>query len=142
MSEMHGPDRFEETDWDLKPVVVTVVSLLGFMVMGLVIGWLTSRVVSVKEARHVEVDAETTIDSIQIIHNRQTPPYEAPVFTTKQLPPAPRLQVDEAADLKALRDREDELLSSYQWVDKQNGIVRIPIDRAIDLEAAELGGSK
>jgi hypothetical protein len=139
---MHEPDKFEETDWDVKPVVISVVSLLSLMVVGLAFGWVTTRVVMVREARHVEIENATTIDSVQIIHNRIPPPYEAPVFQTKHLPPAPRLQVDEAADLKELRDRETSLLTSYQWLDKANGVVRIPIDRAIDLEADELGGGK
>ena len=142
MSEMHAPDKFEETDWDVKPVVISVVSLLALMVFGLVICGVTTKFISVREDRNVSVEPETPIDSIQIIHNRQPLPYEPPVFQTKHLPPAPRLQIDEAADLKALRDREDALLSSYQWLDKTNGVVRIPIDRAIDLEAAELGGKK
>lgn len=50
-------------------------------------------------------------------------------------PPAPRLQTDPAADLHALRARDEALLSSYAWVDRDAGLVRIPIERAIDLVA-------
>jgi len=52
-----------------------------------------------------------------------------------QPPPEPRLQVNAPEDLKRMREEEDALLNSYGWVDRQNGIVRIPIDRAIDLVA-------
>jgi hypothetical protein len=52
-----------------------------------------------------------------------------------ELPPEPRLQVNAPEDLEKLRAREDSVLDSYGWVDKQNGIVRIPIDRAMDLLA-------
>jgi hypothetical protein len=31
----------------------------------------------------------------------------------------------------------DEHLASYGWIDRPNGVVRIPIDRAIDLVASE-----
>ena len=48
-------------------------------------------------------------------------------------PPEPRLQTDPRADLAALRAKEDEILSSYGWVDKNAGIVRIPIDAAMKL---------
>jgi hypothetical protein len=37
--------------------------------------------------------------------------------------------------LRTLHDDEDRALSRYEWVDRKAGIVRIPIDRAIDLVA-------
>jgi hypothetical protein len=49
------------------------------------------------------------------------------------LPPAPMLQVKPREELKELRAEEDRILSSYGWVDPANGIVRIPIDRAMKL---------
>jgi hypothetical protein len=50
-----------------------------------------------------------------------------------QLPPEPRLQTEPREDLKALRREEDAILSSYAWVDRNAGVVRIPIDRAMQL---------
>ena len=52
-----------------------------------------------------------------------------------ETPPAPKLQVSPYADLGTLRAREDAVLQSYGWVDKGTGVVRIPIDRAMDLVA-------
>jgi len=52
-----------------------------------------------------------------------------------QLPPQPRLEERPALELKAFRDAEDHELNSYGWVDQKNGVVHIPIDRAIDLLA-------
>lgn len=49
--------------------------------------------------------------------------------------PAPRLQINPAADLSALRRGEDALLAHYGWVDQPSGIVRLPIERAITLTA-------
>lgn len=49
----------------------------------------------------------------------------------------PKLQVHEREDLKQIRDAEDQILGSYGWVDRDKGIVRIPIDRAIDLLAQQ-----
>jgi hypothetical protein len=51
----------------------------------------------------------------------------------QRLPPEPRLQVNPRGDLRALRDEEDALLRGYSWVDKSAGVVRIPIDRAMQL---------
>lgn len=36
-------------------------------------------------------------------------------------------------ELAALREREAGRLSLYQWVDKKNGVVRIPVDEALRL---------
>jgi hypothetical protein len=36
-----------------------------------------------------------------------------------------------------LRVQEDHILNSYAWVDKQNGVVRVPINRAVDMLAAK-----
>ena len=49
------------------------------------------------------------------------------------LPPEPRLQVQPREDLKALRRQEDAVLMSYGWVDRNAGVVRIPVDRAMQL---------
>jgi hypothetical protein len=48
-------------------------------------------------------------------------------------PPAPRLQTQPFKDIYLLRLGENEKLGSYGWVDKQNGIVHLPIDRAMEL---------
>jgi hypothetical protein len=51
----------------------------------------------------------------------------------KRVPPEPRLQTDPRQDLSDLRAKEDEVLGSYGWVDKNAGVVRIPIDQAMKL---------
>ena len=52
------------------------------------------------------------------------------------LPPAPRLQTDPHEDLKRLRAAEDSLLGHYGWVNRDSGLVRIPVDRALAIVAA------
>jgi hypothetical protein len=54
---------------------------------------------------------------------------------TIKLPALPRLEVTPAQDLKAIRTAEEQKLNSYGWVDQAKGVVRIPIDRAIDMLA-------
>jgi hypothetical protein len=49
------------------------------------------------------------------------------------LPPPPRLQSTPLADYREHRAHEDRVLNSYGWVDRERGVVRIPIDRAIEL---------
>ncbi len=36
-------------------------------------------------------------------------------------------------ELSALREREVTRLSTYQWVDQKKGLVRVPVDRALEL---------
>lgn len=45
--------------------------------------------------------------------------------------PQPALQVDDVADMQHMLANEDLVLNSYGWVDKNSGIVRIPIDQAM-----------
>jgi hypothetical protein len=51
----------------------------------------------------------------------------------QRMPPEPRLQTDPRQDLANLRAKEEEQLGSYGWVDKNAGVVRIPIDTAMRL---------
>jgi hypothetical protein len=51
-------------------------------------------------------------------------------------PPEPRLEEEPGAQLRAVRAAEDSVLTTAAWVDRPNGVARIPIDRAIDLLAA------
>jgi hypothetical protein len=64
-------------------------------------------------------------------------PVEFPLATAalRRLPPEPRLQTNPRDDLAHLRDSEDRLLTSYGWIDRNAGIVRIPIDQAMTLIA-------
>ena len=48
---------------------------------------------------------------------------------------APALQADPSVELAEVRRREEALLGSYGWVDPENGVVRIPIERAMALLA-------
>ncbi len=50
--------------------------------------------------------------------------------------PDPRPQTSAPLDLHALREQKHALLSEYRWVDRAHGVVRIPIERAMDLLAA------
>ncbi len=46
-------------------------------------------------------------------------------------PPGPRLQTDAAGDLRRFRAEEEKQLNTYYWVDKQKGVVHIPIEQAM-----------
>src|SRR6478752_7525578 len=44
--------------------------------------------------------------------------------------------------LKALREETQKDLTTYAWVDKNKGVARIPIDRAMEVTVAELAQKK
>ena len=52
----------------------------------------------------------------------------------QQFPAAPRLEEHPAIEVHELHSQEDKILSTYGWTDKSKGIVRVPIDRALELQ--------
>lgn len=47
-----------------------------------------------------------------------------------------------AKKLKDARDEESKALTSYAWIDKNKGTVRLPINRAMELTVADLANKK
>jgi hypothetical protein len=62
-------------------------------------------------------------------------PDEKAKESIQQVPPEPRIEEYPAEQLQGIRSREDHILSSYALIDKDHGIVRVPIDKAIDMLA-------
>ncbi|MGY2049810.1 hypothetical protein [Methylobacterium sp. JK268] len=60
-------------------------------------------------------------------------------FEGNRLPPRampqPGLQVDPPGDLKRLLDAQHQALTGYAWVDREHGIIRIPVTRAMEILA-------
>ncbi len=65
---------------------------------------------------------------------RADPP-PSPFRTVRPLPPEPRLQIDHARDMQLLREHQERLLSEFGWVDRDAGIIRLPIEHAMRLYA-------
>jgi hypothetical protein len=62
---------------------------------------------------------------------RDTP--SPPLREARVEPPAPRLQDQPGLDLEVLRRREERQMNTYGWVDRERGVVSMPIDRAMKL---------
>jgi hypothetical protein len=108
--------RHELRDVNVRFMAYVVVGLSLLTLAGMGVSWWYLQEVA-EERRAVE---------------RPLPPLAA---TLPDAPPEPRLQVTPAADLASVREREEALLHTYGWIDRKSGLVRIPIDRAIDLLA-------
>ena len=64
----------------------------------------------------------------------RAPAVVQPLFGhVRLLPPPPRVQANPGADIYEYLHAEQRFLNSSGWIDKKNGIARIPIDRAMDL---------
>ena len=93
---------YEPTDWPLRPVAWTFVA--SFAVLAISVG---SMIWAYPDSLG-DVSRKPTVE-----------------------PPAPRLQIDPAADLAKFRQDKENKLNSYYWIDKQSGVVHIPIDQAM-----------
>jgi len=67
---------------------------------------------------------------------RQKPLSPVAAAVTRQRPPEPRLQANPVADYKAVREAEEIEIHNYAFIDAKAGIVRLPIETAMDLLAA------
>ena len=53
-------------------------------------------------------------------------------------PPSPRLQTQPFKDVYLLKQGQGERLETFGWADKANGVVHLPIERAIELTREHL----
>lgn len=67
-------------------------------------------------------------------HQESAPPQSA-ISAGRVLPPPgmPQLQAHPDTDLQVYLKKQREILDSYGWVNRKNGVVRIPIQRAMNI---------
>ncbi len=61
---------------------------------------------------------------------------QSPLVETGVLPPQPRLETTRGSVRSQLDALEAVQLTTYRWVDRQEGIARVPVERAMELLAA------
>lgn len=66
------------------------------------------------------------------VANQQPPPPHLK-FEEKREPVGPKLQTQEAEDYQIVAKGQEQLLTTYGWVDPEQGVVRIPIEDAMKL---------
>jgi hypothetical protein len=104
----------EETDARIGPIVLTGAGLaLAVVIVGLIVFGIFQYLGTQPAAR---------------VHAN-------PMFTPEsQIPPEPRIEEHPAIGIQQLHRQEEGTLSTYGWVDRKTGAIRIPIDRAMQLE--------
>ncbi len=109
------PIHHEQSDANVRGVFAFALGLViaaGFIYF---IVWLLFGFLAGREARRVQ------------------PEFPLAAQQQNRLPPEPRLQTNPRQDLSDLHAQEDATLTTYGWVDKNAGTVRIPIDQAMKL---------
>ena len=116
LENLANPDvHHEHSDVDIRAILtfgvaLTIVAVVVHLLIYVLFGYFESR-------ERVQAPAEYPLAAAQ--GHRE--------------PPEPRLQTDPRQDLADLRAKEDDTLTSYGWVDRNAGVVRIPIDQAMQL---------
>jgi hypothetical protein len=110
----------EETGYELSDLNPGYVGLfgIGLAVVLVIAVVVTSLLIHYKTVQHVRRDTPIP----QLARERESMP-------------GMRLQVDPQDELRQMWAAEDATLNSYGWVDKDAGIVRIPVDRAMEILA-------
>lgn len=128
MANKHGHDAgngeseskaYETRDVRIRPLAVFLGGLTIVGVFVYLVVFVLFRLFSGEAARQ---DAEVAPSTVS---------RPAPAPGEERLPPEPRIQANAAADMQALRARDEAVLTTYGWVDRQAGIARIPIDLAM-----------
>lgn len=114
MSEQRPTVRFEQSDISVRGVLIA-----GFGVLLCTIG--------------IVVAMHLLFSYMRSAKLRDTAPASPLQSRIDRLPPEPRLQTAPQQDYQTMRFEADWKLHHYQWIDRQKGIVGIPIDRAMDL---------
>jgi len=108
--------RSEKTDASSSAIVKFLVYLLlGTLAVVVLLRWMFVALASFEE--------------------RQQPPPPVMKVEVPEQPPLPRLQQRPAEDMRAYRDEQRSVLESYGWVDRNAGVVHIPIEEAMRLLA-------
>jgi hypothetical protein len=105
----------EKSDAHLKSVLMLVALTVGIALVG---------IVSMRFLFGYVVERDASRDTLP-----------SPLADTRAPYTGPRLQVSPPQDTKAMKAAEAQILESYAWLDRESGIVRIPIERAIELLA-------
>jgi hypothetical protein len=105
--------------------------LLGLLVAGLFIFFLVDGIYSYLDKRSEAEQAPIN----PLVTNAPADTRRVPRDYPQGAFPNPKLEEDERGQLNGIRLKEEQTLATYDYIDKNAGTVRIPIDRAMDLIA-------
>lgn len=126
-----GQGDFERRDINVKDVIGFLVALA---VAGVIITFVVSGFYHYLQAHNEAEQAPVSPLVTNAPKDTRHLPTDYKDYL-KQNFPRPQLEIDERTELNQIRLNEEQTLASYGWVDQKDGVVRIPIERAMDLIA-------
>jgi len=122
-----GTDGFERQDLTSRSVYGFLVGLAVAVIVVVVLLLGLYRAMDAFERRH-QPQQSPLVQQTQA-DTREVSPDEINTF------PQPRLEKSERSEINQFLMQEEQSLNSYGWVDQKAGVVRIPIERAMQLIA-------
>ncbi|MDR3727485.1 MAG: hypothetical protein P4K86_10625 [Terracidiphilus sp.] len=129
---------FEQSDVRVTGILVFLTALSIFVVVTAVLSYGIGKVINANMAKEdgPRTKWASPVDVRPLGNLPANPELQSKVAELTQRFPTPRLQTDDGnQDIADLHTREDLLLDHYSWVDRSQGKVRIPIERAMELLA-------
>jgi hypothetical protein len=111
---------YETRDVKIRPLAVSLVGLIVALVASYLLVLGIFRLFSASKS------AEDASADPVAVQRAALPPEQ-------RLPAQPRIQADPAGEYDLLRRSEEQRLTTYGWIDRQAGVVRIPVDQAMKL---------
>jgi hypothetical protein len=116
MDKSHGAPaaspRYETSDADVRGVFTFLVVLSLVLIFTALLSWGMFKYFSAGQVNRVPA---------------------SPFAGARQLPAGPQLQVNPRQDLLRFRAEQEHALESYSWENKEDGTVRVPIERAMEM---------
>lgn len=116
--DRQGAGQAGGSDLNVRAVVLVAVGLAGLTLAVQAVLWL-----------HLQ--------GLWAARRAEMPPPSPVARALPEAPPEPRLQTSPQEELKTLRAVEEARLHGWGWVDRRSGVVRIPIERAMELVVSE-----
>jgi hypothetical protein len=123
----HGDEGFERQDLSAHGVFAFLISLAVGGVLVYFVVWGLYDFMDARQRSH-QPQQSPLVKQVET-DTRIVSPEEITKF------PQPRLERNERVEIKDFRLKEEQTLNSYGWVDEKAGVVRIPIERAMQLVA-------
>jgi len=126
----HGPHVHGGAVVHACPLVIFFVVFLVFTAIAfVVVKWSYHALVKYENAQQGDVMTRVARPASEIPKSLGFSSGNPEVSTLPQN--APMLQADPVKDMQAMRSEQEAKLSSYGWVDREKGVVHVPIDRAM-----------
>jgi hypothetical protein len=138
--EVDASQGYERSDVGVTGIIVFLVALSIFVAVAGALAYGIGKAINAHMAKEDGPRTKWTqpVDVRQLGNMPNSPELQNKMAELTQRFPTPRLQTDDGnQDVADLHAREDLLLENYSWVDRSQGKVRIPIERAMQIIAKQ-----